>query len=127
MFINLSNHPSERWSQEQHAAAAHYGKVIDIPFPQIAPEWSAEEVECAAEKCVEQVRAAAESAHVPMCDLTVMVSGEFTCTFHLVLLLKELRCRTVAACTARKADEVINSDGSMTKTSTFRFVQFREY
>ncbi len=39
-FINLSNHPSATWSEEQLSAASKYGKIIDINFPNITPEMS---------------------------------------------------------------------------------------
>ena len=38
MLINLSNHPSSKWSKEQTEAALHYGEIADLPFPVVAPE-----------------------------------------------------------------------------------------
>ena len=35
IFINFSNHPSDRWSNEQKKAALNYGEIIDIPFPSV--------------------------------------------------------------------------------------------
>ena len=35
MLINLTNHPSVRWSDKQKAAAKVYGEIVDMPFPVI--------------------------------------------------------------------------------------------
>ena len=33
MFLNLSNHPSANWSQEQTEAAMRlYGEIVDLPW-----------------------------------------------------------------------------------------------
>jgi hypothetical protein len=41
MLINLTNHPSARWSEKQKAAADEFGEIVDVPFPQV--EASADE------------------------------------------------------------------------------------
>lgn len=46
MFINVSNHPSSKWSQAQKDAAG--GEILDIPFPNINPRASTWEVEAMA-------------------------------------------------------------------------------
>ena len=34
VFVNFSNHPSLRWSDEQlKVARQQYGEIIDVPFP----------------------------------------------------------------------------------------------
>lgn len=33
MFINLTNHPSDKWSKEQLEAARKYGEVVELVFP----------------------------------------------------------------------------------------------
>ena len=30
MFINLTNHPSDKWSESQRKAAEEYGEIVDI-------------------------------------------------------------------------------------------------
>ena len=36
MFVNLSNHPSGKWTAEQiNAASRLYGEVRDLPFPAV--------------------------------------------------------------------------------------------
>ena len=44
IFVNHTNHPSERWSAEQITAAKVYGEIIDFPFPLIDPSASEEEI-----------------------------------------------------------------------------------
>ena len=40
MFINLTNHPSATWSEEQLKAARQYGEIVDLHFPIIEPTFS---------------------------------------------------------------------------------------
>ena len=36
MFINLSNHPSLKWNEDQKKAALEMGgRIIDMPFPPV--------------------------------------------------------------------------------------------
>ena len=44
MFINLTNHPSDKWSESQRKAAEEYGEIVDIGFPDIDSKMSSEEV-----------------------------------------------------------------------------------
>ena len=45
MLINLSNHPSSNWGEKQkQSAIAQYNEIVDIPFPQIAPAATIEDV-----------------------------------------------------------------------------------
>ena len=117
-FINLTNHPSEKWEKRQSEAAREYGEVVDMPFPKVSPESSYEEVSALAEEYVNLIREKCKDA-----DVTVHVMGEMTFVYALVSRLKDIGIRCVASTTERKA--VVNDDG--TKTSEFSFVQFREY
>ena len=38
MFVNLSNHSSDKWDEPQLSAAKLYGDIEDISFPIIAAE-----------------------------------------------------------------------------------------
>lgn len=60
-------------------------------------------------------------------DTAVMVSGEYTFTYHLVALLLRGDYHPVSACTRRETVEQTMPDGSVVKTARFVFVQFREY
>ena len=37
MLINLSNHPLSGWDTKQLEAATRYGKLIELPFPEVDP------------------------------------------------------------------------------------------
>ena len=116
MFINLTNHPSSGWSEEQLKAAYEYGKVIDISFPNIEPFFTSKEVEELAEIIVDGIS-----------DLdthpVVHVMGEMTFTYAVVSRLRSMGIKCVASTTERLVKMM--PDGK--KVSEFKFVQFREY
>ena len=37
VFINLSNHRSENWGNDQIEAASRFGEIVDLPFPNVEP------------------------------------------------------------------------------------------
>lgn len=119
VFINFSNHPSCFWGAEQRQAAESIGRIVDVAFPAVQADASAETVR----ETAETVCAELEAYSCPV----VMVQGEFTLTYHIVRILKEKRIRVVASCSTREAKETSQPDGSSVKNSTFRFVQFRDY
>ncbi len=45
IFLNHTNHPSDKWSKEQIAAAEKFGEITDLPFPSIPPEFDKDEVD----------------------------------------------------------------------------------
>ncbi len=119
MFINLSNHPSSEWSEEQMAAAvAIGGEVVDIPFPYVDPNADEDEIDRLGYKCVERIVLVGGLG-----GQIVHVMGEMTLTHDIVQRLHYLRVRCLASTTERHV--TTNPDGST--TSTFRFVRFRDY
>lgn len=118
LFLNLSNHSSDKWSKAQLDAARAYGEVVDMPFPEIDPGATTEEIHRLAEEYAEEI-----SCKYPDCDLTVHLMGEMTFCFRLVTLLHARGVRCVASTTQRKTSEL--PDG--TKESIFEFEAFREY
>lgn len=119
MLINLSNHPSDRWQTEQiQAANTHYGGVVDVPFPEVPPMATKEEILRMAESCVEHIEKIAAPA-----EAAVHVMGEMTLTYAIVALLKSKGYRCVASTTIR---EVFEEEPGK-KTVLFKFTQFREY
>ena len=119
MFLNLSNHASKNWSEDQRAAAMEYGEIRDFAFPAVDPCASEAEISSIAEKVVDEV------AHLsPDC---IMCSGEFTLTYALVNRLKSKVYKVVSACSERVVKEWTDADGNTKKEATFRFVRFREY
>ena len=116
MFINLSNHSSQRWEEEQlNAAKKLGGDITDIAFPNIMPASTSFEVDALANQYLEKVLELQPNA--------VMVQGEMTFVFSFVKKLQQAGIPAYAATTERISVE--NPDGS--KTSVFKFVQFRQY
>ena len=115
MFINISNHPSSKWSPAQLAAAG--GKVVDIPFPNVPPTATPAEVEEMAQRLLDEV-----AKHGFFHTHTAMVQGEFSLTYALTGMLIRLGTEVVVA-TSFERKSVENPDGS--KTVVFEFVQFR--
>ena len=118
LFLNLSNHSSDKWGEAQLDAARAYGKVVDMPFPTIDPGATTEEIYILAEEYAEEI-----TSRYPDRDLTVHIMGEMTFCFRLVTLLHARGIRCVASTTQRKTSEL--PDG--TKESIFEFQAFREY
>ena len=119
IFVNHTNHPSERWSEEQISAAQVYGEILDIPFPAVDAEATPAQVAALVEENLEKILALKPAA--------VLCQGEFNYTFVLVERLKSFGVKVVAATSERATVDEILPDGSTRQVSTFRFVQFREY
>lgn len=119
VFVNLSNHPSSQWSQEQKTAALSYGEIVDVPFPTVPTSCSAKEMEKLAKKTVGNVIEAA----YPASKVTVHVMGEMTLTYRVVSQLKARGMRCVASTSQR----VVSDLGDGEKLSQFHFVEFRKY
>ena len=118
IFINLSNHPSDKWTAEQLVTAQQYGTVTDLPFPAIDPGAGKEEINRLVEGTFDQLKSLAAGK-----TATVHLMGEMTFTYALVRRLKDAGVRCVASTTDREV--VDNGDG--TRTTKFRFVRFRDY
>jgi hypothetical protein len=115
MLLNLSNHPSAHWPQEQmDAAIQQYSSVQDLPFPQIDPEADSDQIDQLVEKFVHKIMKINPSA--------VHIMGEMTFTYKLVTRLKDIGLPCIASTTQR-----ITQDNGNVKTSVFKFIQFRSY
>ncbi len=119
IFINLSNHPSSQWGEDQLAAARKLGKITDIPFPAIDPQTPPEKIQNCAKSLFSFIRALGKPV--------VMVQGEFTFTYQLVRLLQEAGIRAVVSCSRRVSEEYVDEKGATVKVSSFRFEGFRDY
>jgi len=121
MLINLTNHASEHWSGSQlEAAEKQFGEIRDLPFPQIDPDLSKEDIDMLAECYVGQIitllkRQEGESA--------IHLMGEQTFCYSLINKLKAKGIKVLASTTKRISETRL--DG--TKVVTFRFCRFREY
>lgn len=114
-FVNLTNHPTATWSEAQLSAArALAERILDIPFPDVAPDADEKTIKALAESCV---------AGMPPETSHALVQGEFTLTVELVRRLQARGITCLAATSSREVDE----DAAGRRTSTFTFVRFRAY
>ena len=115
MLLNLSNHPSARWPDDQQSAAARFGPVADLPFPNVPPDADEAALAELVDTYFQQIKAKAPAA--------VHLMGEMTFTYALVRRLREeLDLPVIASTTERLVTE---RDGE--KRVRFRFVRFRAY
>lgn len=115
MLLNLTNHPSTGWPENQRRAAIDaYHEIVDWPFPVIPPTWDEVEVTHHASEYIHQI----QNLH----PTAVHVMGEMTFSFFLVQRLLAMGIPCIASTTQR-----ITSQSGDTKVSTFEFVRFRPY
>lgn len=119
VFVNLSNHPSSDWSNEQKVMASRYGEIVDVPFPPVPSSCDGKDME----KLENKTMGAIIKAAYPAKEVTVHVMGEMTLTFRIVSQLKARGIRCVASTSERTAEELGNGE----IISQFHFVAFREY
>lgn len=117
-FINLTNHPSDKWGAKQLEAASVYGKIIDMPFPEIKASDSEQEINTIVNKHIEYIE-----QNFDKNNTTIHIMGEFTFSFAIIKLLKEKGYKCVASTTER----IVTGNEDGTKSVTFSFEQFREY
>lgn len=118
MFVNFSSHSSCEWSSKQRNEARKFGEIVDIAFPDVAPE--------AEEQQIEETAAAYAAKIIAMKPDVVMCQGEYSLTFHVVLRLLSAHIRVVCACTERCAICTHNETDTKIE-SLFSFVKFRNY
>ena len=118
LFINLSNHPSSSWTAEQLAAAEEFGELIDMPFPQVAPDATADDIKTLAEAQVAAIMKQAETHTV-----TVHVMGEMSLIYRIVRMLSERGIRCVCSTSYR----VVKDQGDGRRLVEFNFTSFRDY
>lgn len=121
-FANLSNHPLASWPPEQLAAARAlgHGEPFDLPagMPLIDPMASAVDVHAQADAILAPLLPGLGGAHV---------AGEPTLTVALVDRLRQAGIPCYAATTLRESTETPQTDGSVKRIATFRFVRWRPY
>lgn len=122
LFINLSNHPTKYWSDQQLMDAEEYGEVIDMRFPEVDPDASEIDLDCIACEIVDRIMLRSRRYGGVADEMTVHVMGEMTLTYRIVELLKEEGVLCLASTTRRN---VVEYDSG--KTSMFEFRQFRRY
>ncbi len=119
-FVNISNHPIEKWdaAQKREAGLENGWEGIDLPFPPVDP--SANEIAVLSEA---RKLAIAVFEYGSPTEVEVMVQGEMNLTFTLVTMLLEAGYRVFAATSRRE----VADKGNGTKEVLFKFQQFRPY
>lgn len=118
MLINLSNHPSSKWGDAQQSAGLSFGELVDLPFPDVNPLASGEDISSLADELVSEILNIASGKPV-----TVHVMGEMTLIYAIVRRLKSIGIKCVASATERIIEELPGG----VKKSVFVFRGFREY
>jgi hypothetical protein len=126
VFLNVSNHPSDRWDESQkkgalelfQSSSSEEVKWLDIAYPAIPPQATLPEVKEICDTVVSQIKALVNEGD----EVIALVQGEMTSLFYLVPALQKQGIKVFAATTERVAVE----NGGV-KTSIFKFCKFREY
>lgn len=116
-FVNFSNLHTNRWSDTMLDAAmdlADDGEIVNVPFPQVDPGASSEQIEIMAKDCLLKI--------INKNPAAVFCQGEFSLCFKVVCLLKENNIPAYTLCNERI---ISKEDGK--SISGFRFVQFRKF
>lgn len=122
MFINLSNHPSDKWGNTQLESALALttdNQIKDIKFPAVPATATTADVLTIADGLYHTVMENKPEV--------VMIAGEFSLAYTLIELCLRAGVKVVAACSDRRTKETVNKDGTVTKTVNFEFIQFREF
>jgi hypothetical protein len=124
MFINISNHPSDKWSEKQIKEIKKYddGEIIDIPFPNINPHWNEDEVDLIVNKYFTKVMKLKEKKRKTE-SVYVHLMGESGFVLSLAIDLNNIFIDVLYSTTERIVTE--NENGE--KIVKFEFVKFRRY
>lgn len=120
MLINLTNHPSARWSEKQKAAAEEeFGEIVDMPFPEIREEGCEWYVSDLADQYLRKILNMPDAS-----PFVVHLMGEQTFSY---ALLKRLRARGIT-CVASTTKRIVKEEEPGRKTEViFQFERFRRY
>ena len=119
MLINLSNHPLSQWSEQQIGLAKQYGKIVDLPFPEVDPEGDETYIEQLAEEYVQKILSMTSTPE----EVSVHIMGEMTLTYAIVQKLQAHHIQCVASTTRR----IVTLREDNTKEVKFDFAKFRSY
>lgn len=118
IFINLSNHPINKWSDKQFNAASKYGNVYEIPFPVIDPSGDEKYISDLTDNYLQEIK-----SYSHLGETTVHIMGEMTFTYSLVQKLKTDNITCLASTSCRNVKELPNG----IKETIFTFERFRKY
>lgn len=118
ILLNLSNHPYEKWNDNQKEAARIYGPCTDIPFPPIKADADEKYIQTLVQQYFKQI-IDYSSRYV----VTVHIMGEMTFTYNLINKLKKNGIRCIASTAHREVYEIDDTR----KQVDFKFIRFRQY
>ena len=119
-MLNFTNHSSSDWSFSQlESAIERWDTVVDIPFPDVHPDFDEDQIIQLAETIVKKA--------VVLHPDAVLCQGEMTLAFSFVHMFHAYGIPVYAATSCRQSKEEVTEDGETQKQSIFRFVKFRKY
>lgn len=121
MFINFTNHAVPNWSNKQREAAARYGKIMEVKFPDVSPYGSTDDIKTLAEHYVSQIVCLLPDNE----DNAVLCQGEFSLCVAVIEKLKAKGVKVLCACSERRVIEEFDGKKNL-KKSEFYFVGYRE-
>lgn len=122
MLLNFSNHPVDKWTEEQLSQANEiYGDVVDIAFPAVNPEATENEIIEQAKNISDNISEALNFSKDKRNAVHAM--GEFSLCFAVVSILIKSGIECVCSTSKRISEEI--EDGR--KIISFEFVRFRKY
>lgn len=120
VFINLSNHPSEKWNDfQKESALKSHSCIVDIPFPEVDPHGTTQYIDDLVKEYLDRI--------LTYGNPTVMLQGEYLFTYRLIEQLKKLNIVVLASCSERRTIEYIDENGLTSRKSEFEFIEFKEY
>lgn len=118
MLINLTNHPSTTWSENQfQQAVTQFGGVVDFQFPKILESMESDELIKTAKLTIDEIQNKFPEFK------SILVMGEHTFTFAIVIEL----LKSGFSCYATVAPRDVLDEKNNIKISRFQFVKFRKY
>ena len=124
ILINLTNHASSKWSDKQKEG---WDAIVDLPFPNINPKASTEEIQHLANTYLENIKDIANSTEG---QIYLCLQGEYTFCYELLLKINSSKdldnIKLAIPTTERNVIEKLKEDGTVEKVATFDFCQWRE-
>ena len=128
IFINLSNHPSNTWSDKQKSTVKekyNTETIIDISFPDINPEWNLDKVRTLVHSYKDEI---INHFHDKNDWIILHVMGEMSFTHALVNMMSAYKVTCICSTTKRKVITEYDKLGfEAGKQVTFEFCKFRDY
>lgn len=119
MLINFTNHPCSAWCTEQLGEAERWGRIADVPFPDVPAIMDESGISRLADECCARICENAPDA--------VLVQGEMSLAFSVIERLLGKGITVLCAASERICETTVDEDGSTVRRSVFKFARFRQY